>query len=138
MDTDSDPENVLPTVTSTHLKSKTTTTTRIIPISSRSMMTGVLNDSTNLGKKKTRPQCPQMPLPNERSTTSRLLFAPQTDICQPSHVPPLPKVLTASLPVFDGKSEKLQLSEDLLRHSIKMFPHVTEIQKTNYFARSSE
>ena len=43
----------------------------------------------------------------------------------------MPKALTASLPTFDGKSEKIELSEDLFRNNIKMF--LTEIQKTNYF-----
>ena len=46
---------------------------------------------------------------------------------------PMPKALTASLPTFDGKSEKFELSEDLFRNNIKMYPHLTEIQKINYF-----
>ena len=41
--------------------------------------------------------------------------------------------LTASLPVFDGKSEKFEIFEDLFRNNIKMYPHLTEIQKSNYF-----
>ena len=45
----------------------------------------------------------------------------------------MPKALTASLPVFDGKSEKFELFEDLFRNNIKMYPHLTEIQKINYF-----
>ena len=46
---------------------------------------------------------------------------------------PMPKALTASLPTFDGKSEKFELFEDLFRNNIKMYPHLTEIQKINYF-----
>ena len=34
----------------------------------------------------------------------------------------MPKALTASLPIFDGKSEKFELFEDLFRNSIKMYP----------------
>ena len=34
----------------------------------------------------------------------------------------LPKALTASLPVFDGKSEKFEFSEDAFRNNIKMYP----------------
>ena len=87
------------------------------------MVTGVLNDSTNLGKKKTRSQRPKNLPPNERPSTSRLLFAPQPEIYQPSHLPAMPKALTASLPVFDGKSEKFELFEDLFRNNIKRYPH---------------
>ena len=133
-ETDSDPENIPENATSTPKKTKTTATTRkITPVSSRNMVTGVLNDSTNLGKKKTRPHRPQSLPPNERPSTSRLLFAPQPEIHQPPHLPSMPKALTASLPVFDGKSEKFELFEDLFRNNIKMYPHLTEIQKINYF-----
>ena len=45
----------------------------------------------------------------------------------------MPKALTASLHVFDGKSEKFELFEDLFRNNIKVNPHLTEIQKINYF-----
>ena len=44
----------------------------------------------------------------------------------------MPKALTASLPVFDGKSEKFKLFKDLFQKNIKMYPHLTEIQKINY------
>ena len=133
-ETDSDPENIPENATSTPIKTKSTATTnRITPVNSRNMVTGVLNDSTNLGKKKTRPHRPQSLPPNERPSTSRLLFAPQPEIHQPPHLPPMPKALTASLPVFDGKSEKFELFEDLFRNNIKMYPHLTEIQKINYF-----
>ena len=133
-ETDSDPENIPENATSTPIKTKTTATTRkTTPIKSRNMVTGVLNDSTKLGKKKTRPHRPQSLPPNERPSTSRLLFAPQLEIHQPPHLPSMPKALTASLPVFDGKSEKFELFEDLFRNNIKMYPHLTEIQKINYF-----
>ena len=133
-ETDSESENIPENVTSTPIKNKTTATNRkITPINSRNMVTGVLNDSTNLGKKKTRPHRPQSLPPNERPSASRLLFAPQPEIHQPPHLPPMPKALTASLPVFDGKSEKFELFEDLFRNNIKMYPHLTEIQKINYF-----
>ena len=102
-ETDSDPENIPENATSTPIKTKSTATTnKITPVNSRNMVTGVLNDSTNLGKKKTRPHRPQSLPPNERPSTSRLLFAPQPEIHQPPHLPPMPKALTASLPVFDG------------------------------------
>ena len=45
----------------------------------------------------------------------------------------MPKALTASLPVFDGKSENFELFEDLFRNNIKMYPHLTKIRKLNYF-----
>ena len=58
---------------------------------------------------------------------------PQLDIYQPQQLPLMPKVLTASLPVFDGKAEKFKLFEDIFRTHMKMYPHLTEIQKVNYF-----
>ena len=117
----------------TPTKSVRISSTQNDPIACRNMVTGVLNDSTNLGKKKTRPHRPQSLPPNERPSTSRLLFAPQPEVHQPPHLPSMPKALTASLPVFDGKSEKFELFEDLFRNNIKMYPHLTEIQKINYF-----
>ena len=41
----------------------------------------------------------------------------------------MPKSLTASFPTFDGKSEKFELFEDFFRNNIKMYAHLTEIQK---------
>ena len=101
-------------------------------MNSRNVVTGVLNDSTNLGKKKTRPHRPQSLPPNERPSTSRLLFAPQPEIHPPPQPPSMPKALTASLPVFDGKSKKFELFEDLFRNNLKRYPHLTKIQKINY------
>ena len=66
-------------------------------------------------------------------STSKILFAPQPQTFPPTNSLPMPKALTASLPVFDGKSEKFELFEDLFRNNIKMYTHLTEIQKINYF-----
>ena len=66
-------------------------------------------------------------------STSKILFAPQPQSFPATNLLPMPKALTASLPVFDGKSEKFELFEDLFRNNIKMYPHLTEIQKINYF-----
>ena len=97
------------------------------------MVTGVLNDSTNQPPKRLK----QQPMPSEQQkdcpSTSKILFAPQPQIFPPANLLPMPKALTASLPVFDGKSEKFELFGDLFRNNIKMYPHLTEIQKTNYF-----
>ena len=87
------------------------------------MVTGVVNDSTNLGKKKTRPHRPQSLPPSERSRSLRLLFASERDIYQPygvdaSHIP-MPKTLTASLPVFNGKSKKLKYFRTCLETASK-------------------
>ena len=50
---DSESENVPPTVTSTSVKSKTTATTlKTTSVNSGNMVTGVLNDSTNLRERK--------------------------------------------------------------------------------------
>ena len=52
-ETDSESENVPENATSTPIKTKPSATTRkITPVNSRNMVTGVLNDSTNLGKRR--------------------------------------------------------------------------------------
>ena len=96
---------------------------------SRNMVTGVLTDSTNHPKRpKIRSQ--SQPAAKERPTAARTLFgADKID----STTLPMPKALTASLPTFDGKSDKFELFEDLFRNNIKMYPHLTEPQKINYF-----
>ena len=90
-ETDSEYENIPENATSTPIKKTTATTRKITPVNSRNMVTGVLNDSTNLGKKKTRPHRPQSLAPNERPSTSRLLFAPQPEIHPPPQPPSMPK-----------------------------------------------
>ena len=95
----------------------------------RNMVTGVLTDSTNQPKR-TRARSQSQPTSKERPVVARTLFA--TDKHDGTALP-MPKALTASLPTFDGKSEKFELFEDLFRNNIKMYPHLTEIQKINYF-----
>ena len=95
----------------------------------RNMVTGVLNDSTNQPKR-TKVRSQSQPPSKERPAITRTLFAPeQTN----TTMLPMPKALTASLPTFDGKSEKFELFEDLFRNNFKMYPHLTEIHKINYF-----
>ena len=81
----------------------------------------------------TLPTNPPNEQTKDRPSTSKILFAPQPQTFPATNLLPMPKALTASLPVFDGKSEKFELFEDLLRNNIKMYPHLTEIQKINYF-----
>ena len=45
----------------------------------------------------------------------------------------LPKSLTATMPTFDGKSEKIELLEDLFQTSLKIHNQLTEEDKVNYF-----
>ena len=96
---------------------------------SRNMMTGVLTDSTNHPKRpKIRSQ--SQPAAKERPAAARTLFG--ADKVDPTTLP-MPKALTASLPTFDGKSDKFEHFEDLFRNIIKMYPHLTKPQKINYF-----
>ena len=99
------------------------------PNTSRNMVTGVLTDSTNQPKR-TKARSQSQPASKERPIVARTLFASEKG---DSTTLPMPKALTASLPTFDGKSEKFELFEDLFRNNIKMYPHLTEIQKINYF-----
>ena len=50
-----------------------------------------------------------------------------------SRVSKLPKSLTATMPTFDGKSEKFELFEDLFQTSLKIHNQLTEEDKINYF-----
>ena len=95
----------------------------------RNMVTGVLTDSTNQPKR-TKARSQSQPTSKERPVVARTLFATDKN---DGIALPMPKALTASLPTFDGKSEKFELFEDLFRSNIKMYPHLTEIQKRNYF-----
>ena len=128
-ESDSDPDNIPENATSTPIRNKTTATaSKTTPINSRNMVTGVLNDSTNQPTKRPKHRTPN-DQSKERPTTSKILFAPQPQTFPSTNLLPMPKALTASLPVFDGKSEKFELFEDLFRNNIKMYPHLTELQK---------
>ena len=113
----------------TPTKSVRINSTQNDPNISRNMVTGVLNDSTNQPKRaKVRSQ--SQPPSKERPTAAGTLFAPDKSS---TTTLPMPKALTASLPTFDGKSEKFELFEDIFRNNIKMYPHLPELQKINYF-----
>ena len=91
-ETDSEFENVPINATSTPIKTKTTATThKTSPVNTRNMVTGALNDSTNLGKKKTRSHRPQSLPPNDRHRH-------QTTIRSPTGNPP------TTPPAFNAKS----------------------------------
>ena len=45
----------------------------------------------------------------------------------------LPKSLTTTVPTFDGKSEKIELFEDLFQTSLKIHNQMTEEDRINYF-----
>ena len=113
----------------TPTKSVRISSTQNDPIVCRNMVTGALTDSTNQPKR-TKARSQSQPTSKERPIVARTLFASEKG---DSTTLPMPKALTASLPTFDGKSEKFELFEDLFRNNIKMYPHLTEIQKINYF-----
>ena len=113
----------------TPTKSVRISSTQNDPSISRNLVTGVLTDSTNQPKR-TKARSQSQPTSKERPIVARTLFA--TDKNDGTALP-MPKALTASLPTFDGKSEKFELFEDLFRNNIKMYPHLTEIQKINDF-----
>ena len=96
---------------------------------SRNMVTGVLTDFTN-HPKRSQIKSQSQPASKERHAVARTIFgAEKTD----NPTLPMPKALTASLPTFDGKTENFELLEELFRNNIKMYPHITELQKINYF-----
>ena len=131
-DPDSEPENISVERTSTPVKINTVTIPKTTPVNSRNMVTGVLNNSTNQPTK--RPKRMQSEQSKDRSLHIKHPVRTPNETFLSANVLPMPKALTASLlPVFDGKSEKFELFEDLFRNIIKMYPHLTEIQKINYF-----
>ena len=132
-DSDSDQERISVARTFTPVKTQTATSSKTSPVNSRNMVTGVLNDSTNQPTKRLKQQRASNEQTKDRPSTSKILIAPQPQTFPATNLLPMPKALTASLPVFDGKSEKFELFEDLFRNKIKMYPHLTEIQKINYF-----
>ena len=50
-----------------------------------------------------------------------------------SRIPKLPNSLTTTIPTCDGKSENLELFEDLFQTALKIHNHLTEEDKKNYF-----
>ena len=129
-DSDSEPENVSVTRTSTPVKIHTATNSKTTPVNRCNMVKGVLNDSTNQLTK--RPKRTQAEPTKDRPSTSKILFAPQTQTFPSTNLFPMPKAVTASLPVFVGEAERFELFEDLFRNNIKVYPHLTEVQK-KYF-----
>ena len=105
-DSDSEPENISITRTSTPVKVHTATSSKTTPVNCRNMVTGVLNDSTNQPTKRPKQQRAPSEPTRDRPSTSKILFAPQPQTFPSTNQLPMPKALTASLPVFDGKSEK--------------------------------
>ena len=96
---------------------------------SRNMVTGVLTDSAN-HPEKTKKGSQSQPAAKERPTVARTLFgAEKVD----STTLTMPKALTASLPTFDGKSDKFELFEGLFLNNIKLYPDITEPQKSTTF-----
>ena len=93
------------------------------------MVTAVFIDSTNVGTKKPKQRSHSQPA-KERQTSSRLLFAPEPQTYPPLNMLSRPKALTASLLIFDGKSEKFETFGDLFRNYIKIY-HLTEIRKNS-------
>ena len=83
---------------------------------SRNMVTGVLTDSTN-HPKRPKVKSQSQPASKERPAVARTLFGAERN---DNPALPMPKTLTASLPTFDGKTEKFELFEDLFRNNIKM------------------
>ena len=102
--------------------------------------------TTSSGKqKKTRSTSqPQFRSENTPATieADQILLAPQqlaTNSNSPnfnnniSRISKLPKSLTTTKPTFDGKSEKIELFEDLFQTSLKIHNQLTQEDKINYF-----
>ena len=93
------------------------------------MVTGV-SEGNPLEKKKN----PLDQSSNTKRTTTKICSDTKTGTdtshCSTSK---LPKVLTVTVLVFNGKTKKYDIFNDLFSTSLKMYPHVTEGEKMNYF-----
>ena len=100
---------------------------------SRNKVTGVLTDSAN------QPKRPKIMSQSQPASKERLAVATTLFVSEKiNHITLLmPKALTASLPTFDGKSEKFEFFENLFRNNIKMYPHLTEIHKKLFLSLTS-
>ena len=116
------------------------------------MVTGVHKEvtycspSTSSGKQKKNRSTsqPQFRSKNTPATieTDQILLAPQqlTNNNNSANFPKninriskLPKSLTTTMPTFDGKSEKIELFEDLFQRSLKIHNQLTEDDRINNF-----
>ena len=93
---------------------------------SPNMVTVVLTDSTN-HPKRPKIRSKSQPASKEGLTVATTLFGAERN---DNSALPMPKALTASLPTFDAKTGKFDLFKDLFRNNIKLYPHLTELQKT--------
>ena len=94
-DSDSEPENISITRTSTPVKIHTATNPKTTPIKSRNMVTGVLNDSTNQPTKRSKQQRASSEQTKDRPSTSKILFAPQPQTFPSINLLPMPKVASS-------------------------------------------
>ena len=99
-DSDSEPENISVARTSTPVKTTIATNCKTTTVNSRNMVTGVLNDSTNQPTKRPNQQRASSEQTKDRPPTSKILFAPQPQTFPSANLLPMPKALTASLPVY--------------------------------------
>ena len=76
-ESDSEPEDFPVARTSTPVKTNTATGSKITPVNSRNMATGVFNDSTNQPMKRPKQQRASSEQTKDRPSTSKILFAPQ-------------------------------------------------------------
>ena len=102
--------------------------------------------STTSGKQKTNRSTSQTQFRSENTTATfeadQILLALQQLANNNSsaifhnsinRISKLPKSLTTTMPTFDGKSEKLELFEDLFQTSLKLHNQLTEDDRMNYF-----
>ena len=92
------------------------------------MVTGVLNDSTNQPTK--RPKQQRVSSEKQKTVPQHLKYCLHLKR-RHSHLPIYFQCRNHSLLRFQFSMVKL--FEDLFRNNIKMYPHLTEIQKMNYF-----
>ena len=77
-----------------------------------------------------------LPPPNQRYPDDiiyKLLQSLQTATNRNSSVPRLPKAMSTTMPIFDGKTDKLEHFEDLFQTSLKVYPNITEGENIHYF-----
>ena len=97
---------------------------------SSNMVTGV--GSTNQ-QEDNHQRSSSLPPPNQRypdDIIHKLLQSLQTATNRNSGVPSLPKAKSITMPTFDRKTDRFEHFEDLLQTSLKVYPNITEEEKT--------
>ena len=100
------------------------------PLEGQHMVTGVIPIT------EIPPRSSSLPPPNQKYTDHMIdkqLELLRNDAQQNIVLPRLPKALSTTMPIFNGRNDKFEHFEDLFMTSLKVFPNISEEEQTHYF-----